>query len=173
MPPLKEKILYWQPAYGFLLVVVSLLSLAGAYTAEYGFDLKPCVLCLYQRIPYAVVVVLGLLMLAFRKNQTVSWLLLALSSGVFAVGAALAFFHVGVEQHWWQGLEGCSGSGIANTIEDLRAQIMGAPVVRCDQPAFRFLGITMAGYNVLWSGALAVVSGYAALLIGQCKRVKK
>ncbi len=170
MAPLKEKILSWQPAYGPLLLVVALFSLASAYTAEYGFGLKPCELCLYQRIPYAVVAVLGLVMLALRKNQKIAWLLLVLSAAVFAAGAALAFFHVGVEQHWWKGLEGCSGGAIANTIEDLRAQIMGAPVVRCDQPAFVFLGISMAGYNVLWSGALAAVSGYAALLSCQCKK---
>lgn len=170
MLPLKDEILSWQPAYGFFLLVAALFSLASAYTAEYGFGLKPCVLCLYQRIPYAVVVGLALVMLASKKNQKLSWLLLVLCGAAFAVGAILAFFHVGVEQHWWRGLEGCSGGAVANTLEELRAQILGAPVVRCDQPAFEFLGVSMAGYNVLWSGLLATLTSYAALLTCQCKK---
>jgi disulfide bond formation protein DsbB len=74
------------------------------------------------------------------------------------VGAGIAVFHVGVEQHWWAGTAACGSTLSATSVEALRAQILAAPVVRCDQPAWSLLGISMAGYNALISAALAVVA---------------
>ncbi len=135
---------------------VSALSLAVAYIAEYGFDLKPCILCLYQRIPYAVVLVLAFLTLCVAKKWQLWRPLLLVAALVFAIGAGIAMFHVGVEQHWWEGTEKCAGGGDAGSIEELRAQIMDAPIVRCDEPNFWFLGFTMAAWNILYSMLLVV-----------------
>lgn len=70
---------------------------------------------------------------------------------MFLVNAGIAFFHTGVEQHWWAGLETCSGGGSEpQTLEELRQQLFTAPAARCDTPAFVFMGLSMAGWNVLY-----------------------
>jgi Disulfide bond formation protein DsbB. len=88
--------------------------------------------------------------------------LLVLAALSFATGASIAIFHVGVEEKWWQGLASCGGAPTPKTLEELRAQLMTAPVVRCDEAAFRFLGLSMAGWNVIWAGLLAVFTAIAA-----------
>jgi disulfide bond formation protein DsbB len=74
------------------------------------------------------------------------------------IGGGIAAFHVGVEQHWWTGTPGCGVPATSNSIEEMRAQIMAAPVVRCDQVAWSLFGISMAGYNILISLVLAAVA---------------
>jgi disulfide bond formation protein DsbB len=140
-----------------IVVVASFTALAAAYVAQYGFDLHPCVLCLYQRWPYGIAIVIAVLTLLAkgRGRSTALWL-----CGIsLAAGAGIAGFHVGVEQGWWEGTASCTGSvGTASTIDDLRKQLMAAPVVRCDEPAFTLFGISMAGYNFLYAFALAVIA---------------
>jgi disulfide bond formation protein DsbB len=78
---------------------------------------------------------------------------------IFAASSVLAFYHVGVEQHWFAGPTACTGSGLApKTIEELQAQLMGTMPVRCDQPQFVLFGITLAGGNLLASLAMAVAA---------------
>jgi disulfide bond formation protein DsbB len=65
----------------------------------------------------------------------------------FAAETALAGFHVGVEQHWWEGLSSCSAQLDASDIEALRQQILNGPKARCDDVAWSMFRISMAGYN--------------------------
>ncbi len=75
----------------------------------------------------------------------------------FLVGAGLAAFHVGVEQHWWAGTAECGANfGPAGSVEELRRRLLAQAVVRCDEVAWSLFGISMAGYNFLLSLALAV-----------------
>ena len=150
-----------------LLLGASAAILAAAFASQYIGGLEPCVLCLYQRVPYGAVIALSGLGLGLSalapppKGVIVS--LGGLCAVAFVVNAGIATFHVGVEQHWWQGTEGCVGAGgAARTIEELRAQILTAPVVRCDVVPWSLFGLSMAGYNVLASLGLAVASAIAA-----------
>jgi disulfide bond formation protein DsbB len=142
----------------FVLALAAAVSLAAAYVAQYGFGLAPCRLCLWQRLPFALVVGLGFV--AWLKPAWRSYVLGAITL-TFAAGAALAFFHVGVEQKWWQMPGECGGvpfkSGMSPA--DFAALIKNTKIARCDQPAWQ-LGpfITMASLNVLWSGALVVLA---------------
>ena len=88
----------------------------------------------------------------------------SISAGLtLLTGAAIAAFHVGVEQHWWQGTAECGAvDGAADSLEALRAQILTAPTVRCDEVPWSLFGISMAGYNFLVSlglGAGALAAG--------------
>ena len=125
--------------------------LMAAYIAQYGFGLEPCELCLFQRIPYAVAIGLGVISLAVAAPRA----LLGLIGLCFLTGMGLAIFHVGVEQHWWQGLSSCSAKLDASDIEKLREQIINGPRARCDDIAWQMFGISMAGYNALASAGLA------------------
>lgn len=144
---------------GLFIAVLSAATLAAAFVAQYGFGLAPCELCLWQRWPYAISILLGLAALVVPRWRG---LLLALAALSFAAGAGIAVFHVGVEEKWWQGLASCSGAPTPKSIDELRAQLMAAPVVRCDEAAFRFLGLSMAGWNVIWAALLAIFTAVAA-----------
>ncbi len=140
--------------------------LGGAWAFQIFGGLAPCPLCLYQRGPHWIVIVLAIAALPFARRLNASGLavLIALFGLVWLAGAGIAGFHVGVEQHWWKGLEACGTGGIGDgaNFAELRAQILAAPVVRCDEVPWSLFGISMAGYNFLASLALASVAGTVA-----------
>jgi len=146
-----------------LILAASAAALAFAFTAQYGFGLEPCVLCLYQRWPFAIAVLLGGLGLALAATgRSPAWVL-ALAGAVFLANAGLAFYHVGVEQHWWQGTAECTAEiGRARSLAELKAQVLAAPLVRCDEVAWSLFGLSMAAWNVALSAALALFSLVAA-----------
>lgn len=132
------------------------LSLIMALIAQFGFKLLPCDLCILQRYP--AVLAVGFWLLA---EATGKWrLLLALFLFACLITAAIALYHTGVEQSWWPGPSSCSGSGnqLADTLEQLKQQILSAPVVRCDKPAIEVMGITMASANFMFSLGLAALA---------------
>ncbi|MGP9803830.1 disulfide bond formation protein B [Paracoccus sp. NSM] len=139
---------------------LSLLAGAGSgflLIAALGFQAAgyaPCELCILQRWPHvAAVAVAGLVWLTGRVRA------LAVL-GMIAAGAAmgLALYHVGVEIGWWQGPAHCSG-GVGDLAQlstaELMTRLQAAPVVRCDEVAWRFMGISMAGWNAILSAGLA------------------
>lgn len=141
---------------GLLAAFMSTFALTFAYVSQYGFGLQPCILCLYQRWPYRLIIMLGLLVfaLAYRRNPALSIprVLLWLCVLAFIADAGIALFQVGVEQQWWQGTEKCVGASLAGlTAEEMLAKIKAAPVVRCDEVQFEFLGLSMAAYNGLFA----------------------
>lgn len=147
-----------------LVLLACLGALGAAFTAQYGFGLRPCVLCLYQRVPYGLAAILAGLALLPALGPTAKLRLLGLCVLLFLVNSGIAWFHVGVEEHWWAGLAGCTGgSPQANSIEDLQRMLAGPPPPRCDQIPWALFGISMAGYNVFASLALAAFAGFAAL----------
>ena len=134
------------------------LVLATAYAFEYLANLQPCVLCLYQRIPYAVAIGLMLLAIILRKHSQANLILFIAASVVFAVGSAIAIFHIGVEQQLWQGTPECGNFINTASVEALRKQLLAQPIVRCDEVAWSLFGISMTGYNFLISASLLLYS---------------
>ena len=150
--------------FPWILLVASLGSLGAALAFQYVGGLHPCILCLYQRWPYVAVAVLAALVLVLPRPLWLPPMLVGLCGLALLTGGGVAVFHVGVEQHWWAGTAACEGqvSITQGSIEDLRAQLLGAPVARCDQIPWSLFGISMAGYNVLISFGLGVFSLIAA-----------
>jgi disulfide bond formation protein DsbB len=153
-----------------LLPVVALLAsgalLGGAWAFQLGGGLAPCELCHWQRYPHYAALALALLLLPLGRGAPGRLLgLFALLFGLaWLASAGVGVFHVGVEQHWWKGLEACGAGGIDGTlsIEALKAQILAAPVIRCDEVPWSLFGISLAGYNALISGGLAVLAALTA-----------
>jgi disulfide bond formation protein DsbB len=139
--------------------IVTLLAFAAlcvAWLSEYAGGLQPCELCIYARYAYWVTIALGLgaIFLGRRPKARKFWLTLV-GLGFLAV-VGISIFHVGVEQGWWQGSSACVGQSTAGmSTEELTNAIMNAPVTRCDEPAFTFLGISMAGYDGIYAALLA------------------
>lgn len=146
-----------------MLGLLSAAALAGAFVSQYGFGLKPCVLCLWQRWPHATVMLLAIIALAFRPafmHRLVLVQVLAL-----LVGAGIAVYHMGVEWRWWAGTAECTGDIVAKTVEELRRLLTGTKPARCDEPPFVFLGLSMAGWNLVYSLGSAAL-GIASVVTG-------
>ena len=142
----------------YLVGLVCCLVLATAYAFEYLANLQPCVLCIYQRIPYAVAMGLMLVAAILRKNSQFNLILFIATSVVFAIGSAIAIFHIGIEQHLWQGTPECGNFMETDSVEALRKQLLAQPIVRCDEVAWSLFGISMTGYNFLISTSLLLYS---------------
>ncbi|MCH2546443.1 MAG: disulfide bond formation protein B [Alphaproteobacteria bacterium] len=148
------------PRYtGLMAFIMAVAALALAYIAEYGFGLRPCEMCFWQRIPFAVVILLALLAWFVPKMaRPLVWLCAA----TFFVGAGLGAFHAGVEWQWWEGPSSCSSGINPNmTAAEILKQIQQAASVSCVEPAIRVLGLSMAGWNALYSFACAVIVALA------------
>lgn len=146
----------------------SALLLAIAHAFERFGGLAPCHLCLKQREIYWVAGSVGLV--AFVLQRTPLWPRLRtpanlLLGALFLYGAGLAAYHAGAEWKWWPGPSSCSGLGSAGAA-DLEAMLKGTAKIKapsCDKAAWVFLGLSMAGWNVLISLKLAIWSVLAAL----------
>lgn len=145
------------------LIGVGVGGVAGALVGQHVFGLEPCVLCLWQRVPYAAVAVLGALALFVPGDRT-PCLMVGAAAGVFLVGAAIAFYHVGVEEHWWESaVPGCDPETVSflndrMTPEELQAALAAKPPKPCDEVDWRLFGLSLAGLNTIGSLALAATT---------------
>ena len=146
--------------------VIGLAAILGAYFFQYVLGLPPCPLCLEQRVAYYVSIPLAALILlgvSVGSSRKVAMLALITIAGFMLWNAGLGTYHSGVEWRWWPGPTDCSGA-IPNFSAggSLLDQISKTRVVRCDEAAWRFLGLSLAGYNVLVSLFLACVAAWGA-----------
>src|SRR6516165_3793541 len=142
-------------------LVASAAVLGGALLSQYWGGLAPCELCLLQRWPWAAAIIISLVAIMVGSRAALPWVALLLAA-VFAVGSAVAFYHVGVEKHWFAGPTTCTGAAnAADTVEALKARILGQMPVRCDEPAWMLWGISLAGWNLLAS----LVAGGSCLAV--------
>lgn len=150
------------------LTVLGLAGAAAAFAAalvsQYGFGLAPCPLCIWQRYPYGVGGAFALLALwRWRGAPSLRAALLAGASLAFIAGAGIGVFHSGVEFQWWEGLASCSApTPIGGSTADFLEALKAAPLVRCDERAPFFLGLSMANWNVLVSLGFAACFAAAA-----------
>lgn len=137
----------------------SALTLGAGFFFQHVVGLTPCVLCIWQRWPHAAAVALGALALLWRRGPFA-----ALAAAGLVIGAGIAGYHVGVEQQWWAGPTACAGPDFGTmTPQQLLEALRAAPVVRCDEIPWSLFGISMAGWNLLLSLALAGVFALAQM----------
>ena len=118
-------------AFAGFVLMASAIVLGAALLSQYWGGLAPCELCLLQRWPWAAAIAISLVALIVGSRAVLPWVALALAI-VFALGVVVAFYHVGVEQHWFAGPSACTASGGgAMTIEDMKRQILGTAPVLC------------------------------------------
>ena len=149
---------------GVVIAAVAALAIAGAWFFQLVLDIRPCPLCLEQRYAYYLAIPLAALV-AFAASRGASRGLLAAGLAVLALAllanAVLGGYHAGVEWGFWQGPTDCSGPIVdfGNT-GNLLDSLNKVKVIRCDEVQWRFLGLSLAGYNVLISLGLAAVAGW-------------
>jgi disulfide bond formation protein DsbB len=147
------------------IAVVAGVTILGAYYFQYILGLAPCELCLDERIAYYVAIPVAALIAAGARGRVRRGLLIV---GLVVVGlvmlasAGFGAYHAGVEWKFWPGPADCSGPIESfGRASDLLRQLNSVHVVRCDAAAWRFLGVSLAGDNVLISLALAAIAGWA------------
>jgi disulfide bond formation protein DsbB len=149
-------------AAALVVFVGSAATILGAWYFQYVLKLPPCPLCLEERLPYHIVIPLSLLLAIAAIVRAPRALIVVGFLAIIAamlISAALGAYHAGVEWRWWPGPTDCSGPMTDFTTNGpLLKQLQSIHVVRCDEAAWRFLGLSLAGYNVLISLALAAIA---------------
>lgn len=139
-----------------LAFVLGLATILGALGSQYIGGLQPCELCLEQRLPYywGLPLLAVTLLLWNRLPLPVWYLAIGIVAALFAWGAWLGGYHSGVEWGFWPGPTACTGVGESFSLDALNDM---QRVIGCDVVQFRFLGISLAGYNAMISAAIVVL----------------
>ena len=136
------------------------LALAG----QFGFGLHPCELCLAQRVPYAAVAMLGLLAGLYVRGEKNLYRVAVLCGLLFIADGGIAAYHSGVESGLFKGPSACTNNDKpGQTLEEMRAAILHAQLVPCDQPMVYVFGLSMASWNVVAATAASIAT-FAALV---------
>jgi len=147
-----------------IVVVVGFATIGGFFFFQYVAGYQPCPLCLEERLAYYAAVPLAALLWlgaghgVSRKVLLLGFLVIA---GIMLWNTGLAGYHAGVEWKFWPGPQDCSGP-INSFGDNLLKSLQSISLVRCDQAAFRFLGLSLAGYDALLSLGLALVALWGA-----------
>ena len=140
-------------------------TIAGAWFFELALRLKPCPLCLEQRWPYYIGIPLALIV-ALAAWRGAPRMIVAAGLAALALlmlwGAYLGVYHAGIEWGWWPGPQECSGPAELGPATDFMKRLQNLNITRCDEAAWRFLGLSLAGYNALISAALAATAVWGA-----------
>jgi disulfide bond formation protein DsbB len=152
--------------YLMLLLGASLAALVSAYALEYGLDLAPCILCVYQRIPYFLILIIAVIGRFFYPRIAAMMIYICVILLVIEVGAA--FYHISIEHGWLLETSKCTTtSSLENkSIEEAKSIIL-QEVASCSKPSLLLLTLSLAEWNLLYSSGLAIY-----LIISLLKRHK-
>ena len=138
----------------FILAIIS-LTIISALIIQYGLGHKPCKLCLYERIPYFLSILLIIKILFIKKYERTTLLILFL---VFMSSTVLAFYHFGIEQGFFSESLACTIGDLSKTLskEELLQQLKQNSI-GCKNVNFRILGLSLAAINTILSLVLSVI----------------
>ncbi len=140
---------------------LALGALVVALISQYGFGKHPCDLCITQRIPYGVVMVAACAAFFTHKRHNLHMLFWLVIIVAFLATAGVGVYHAMVELGWIEGPDSCSAKAAATTsLDAMKAQILGAPLVSCSNVSVSFLGVSMAGWNALYATICAAISAF-------------
>ncbi len=139
-----------------LLVFYCCLALSGAYISQYFFNMQPCILCLYQRIPFFAIIFIGIFALFFKQEKSKK-IAIFICAFFLTANAGIALYHTGVEKKIFHMTQKCTSqieetTSIAALEESLKSQSLA----KCDEPQFVFLGASMALWNAIYCLFLAI-----------------
>ena len=128
------------------------------YYLEYFLDLKPCILCIYQRIPYFIIIFLAII-LFFIKNNKLEKKFYFLYAIIFLSSLFLAVYHFGIENNFWSAFASCEiNDSLLNDNQNLKEYLLEKEFVSCSKVNFTLFGISLAGYNIIISLFLLILS---------------
>ena len=137
---------------------VSLILLGGALAFQYVGGLAPCEMCIWQRWPHGFSIVAGLIGGTLVRSDVLppSWAKYLAAGAItgLVVSGAIGVFHAGVEWKFWPGPSECTGFGYVPGQEDFKP----LQIVRCDEAQWRLFGLSLAGYNAIFSFVAAAIA---------------
>jgi len=141
----------------FLIVILAIISLTiiSALIIQYWLGHEPCKLCLYERIPYFLSILLIIKILFIKRYEKITLLILSL---VFATSTALAFYHFGIEQGFFDESLVCNVESQLKILskENLLKEL-NQNIVSCKNVTFRILGLSLAAINTILSVILSII----------------
>jgi disulfide bond formation protein DsbB len=132
-----------------LALLVPLALIAGALGSQYIGGLYPCEMCHWQRWPHYAAILLAVLAFVMPAPAAQRGFVLMAAIAI-AISGGIGVYHAGVEYHFWQGFTQCS-DGLSAGIGDTRADIWATPLIRCDVAQWTLFGISLAGFNAIFS----------------------
>ena len=139
-----------------IILLISIFALVAAYFVEYILGFKACNLCLIERIPYFLAIIIILLSLIFNRFKKYVFIFLGL---IFLFAALLSFYHFGIEQGFFKESLVCSSINdiyILNKKDLLKA--LKTPIISCKEVEFRLFGLSLATINTIISLVLSAIS---------------
>jgi len=138
----------------YIFIFISLV-LIGAFIIEYGLDQKPCRLCIYERIPYFIALLMIAKIFLIKGNEKITLLLLSL---LFCIGSILAFYHFGIEQGFFNESSVCTSKNLSETLtKDQLLEQLKENTVSCKEVGFKVFGLSLATINTIFSICLSVI----------------
>ena len=140
--------------YFKIILFICLISIISAYLIEYVLGHQPCNLCLIERIPYGLSIILIMLNFAFKKNEQFTILLLIL---LFSFSLIISFYHFGIEQNFFEESSICSLKNTSNIIskEEILKQLQ-EKTISCKDVTFRIFGFSLTTFNMIISLVLLI-----------------
>lgn len=138
---------------------VPVALLAGALGSQYLGGLYPCEMCLWQRWPHYAAIPVALLAIV-SGSRLLGRTLLGIAALLIFASGAIGVFHAGVEYGWWEGLTSCANLSSSG---DFLQDIMATPVIACDRPQWTLAGISLAGFNAIFSISAAMVIAWLTI----------
>ena len=139
----------------FIILIFIFFVLVSAFVIEYGFNYQPCKLCLYERIPYFLSILLIAKIFLIKSYEKVTLLILSL---IFIISSALAFYHFGIEQGFFKESLTCTAGNLSETLtkKELLKQL-SENTISCKDVNFTIFGFSLATINTIFSIALSVI----------------
>lgn len=130
----------------------SILALALAYISQYFFGIEPCNLCFYQRKPFFAIIATTAMTLTYFKSEKSKRIALYLSTILLVINFSIALYHSGVEKKIFTLPTSCTSESLNNVsnLEELKEVLLETKAVRCDEPTFFVLDLTMANWNAIY-----------------------
>ena len=140
-------------------ITISVVILFIVYVLQYFFNMAPCDMCINERYPYFIVIILGIVSYGIKSNTKVIEIITNLIfTIIYFIGLMYSVYHVGIERKYWIGSSNCSSKINTLDIETLSSQLMEMPIIRCDEPTFLFNFISIAELNTIAMGVLLIFS---------------
>ena len=139
-----------------VLVFIYISILISAYFIQYVLNIHPCAMCYYQRYPYyfaAIVIILSFFKIISFKKLFIILLLTSL------ISASLSFYHMGIEQSFFNELSSCTNDIKANNAENLLQELKKQPIISCKNISFQIFGLSLATINFIISIVLMLFYG--------------
>ena len=139
-------------------LILSIIVISVVYILQYYFKLPPCDMCIKERYPYYILIIISIFFLVFKNNKIISLILSILSGITILTGTLYTIYHVGIERGLLEGQSSCSSIIEASNSSALLKIIEETPLIRCDEPTIIFNVISLAELNLISMSLLLLLN---------------